>query len=477
MISSTGIGSGLDVNSIVTQLMAIEARPLSLLQQQRSTLNAQVSAFGQFQSLAAALSDRAGALAADTLWQRTTAASSNAPAVAVTAGTGALAGRHTVRVDALASVQTLASSSFAASTSTLSEGTLTIELGTVLGEPTPTGFTPKAGASPVVITIGAGETSLAAVRDKINAAGAGVTASLVTDASGVRLSLRSSSTGAENAFRVTAAETADDGVAATGLSALGWQPTGASPMSRTQTAANAQARIDGIVVTSASNSLAGVLPGLTLDLKAVTTADAELTVEPDRAAVKAAIEGFVGAFNALTSFVREQTKFDEASQAAGTLQGDRVVLGLSSRLRGALNEASTASGTFARLADIGITMQADGTLATDATKLDAGLANLAELKKVLVADGVASGDTGFVRRFRDIADAALASDGSITTRQGGLSTLIDRNEDDQERMERRLEATEARLRVQYQALDANMASLNAISSYLTQQFASLNTNA
>src|SRR5205823_6066563 len=158
-------------------------------------------------------------------------------------GGGAASGSYSVTVQKLATSQTATSTAFASSSSTLSAGTLTIELGTWTGDPE-TGFTAKSGSSPVSITIGAGETSLSAIRDKINAANAGVTASIINDASGARLSIRSTSTGAENAFRLTATESTDDGDASTGLSALGYDATAASPMTRNQKAINAQATIN-----------------------------------------------------------------------------------------------------------------------------------------------------------------------------------------------------------------------------------------
>ena len=175
MISSTGLGSGLDVNAIVTELMRIESRPLSLLQSAKSELNTQVSSFGSLQSRMATLRDRANELTSLTLWGQTVAKSQNESAVRVSTTSGAVAGSYAVHVERLAASQTVASTAFASSASTLNEGTLTIDLGSWDNEPAPDGFTPKAGGSPLVITIGAGETSLAAIRDKINGANAGVT--------------------------------------------------------------------------------------------------------------------------------------------------------------------------------------------------------------------------------------------------------------------------------------------------------------
>lgn len=474
-ITSIGIGSGLDVNSIITQLMKVESQPLTLLQQRKSDLDTQVSAIGQLQSLTGAMRDAAQKLTSVSLWKSTVASSANESAVKVTTDGSTPTGAYSVQVDSLAARQTLASRTFAASTDTLSAGTLTIELGSYTGEPAPTGFTPKAGATPVTVTIGAGETSLESVRDKINAAAAGVTATIVKDASGARLALRSSATGAENGFRISAAETADDGVAADGLSALAFDAAagGTSSMSRTESAANAKAVVNGIAVESASNVLDGVSDGMTLTLLSETVAPVNVDVADDAEGVKTAVGAFVKAFNDLASYVRNQTKYDPDTKKGGPMQGDQTLLGLQSALRGVINQGSTASSQYERLADIGITMQSDGTLSVDDTRLAAAVDNRAELRKLFSADGATSESDGFMTRFTGLGSAELDSGGPLETRSSSLQAMIKRNQDSQDAMQRRLDQTEARLRAQYQALDSAMAKMNGLSSYLTGQLTAL----
>jgi len=469
-ISSTGIGSGLDVNSIVTSLMAVESRPLTLLQQAKTDLNTQLSAFGKLQSLTSTMRDAANALSSVTLWNQTVASSADSASVGVTSASGATVGSYSVNVLNLAAAQTVSSGTFASSTSTLGEGTLTIELGSWSGEPTPTGFTAKSGSSAVSITIGPDDTSLTAIRDKINAAGAGVTATIVTDSSGARLALRSKDTGAENAFRITTADSA--------LSALAYDASdaAASQMTRNQTAVNANATINGIAVTSASNQLDGVADGLTLTLLKPTTSSVDVGVKANDDSVKTAVSTFTTAFNALASYIRDQTKYDATAKTGGTLQGDRTVGSLLSQLRGVINQASGASSTYTRLSDIGIVMQTDGTLSTDSTKLASAISNRTELRKVLATDGTTTAGSGFMDRFRDLGNALLDTDGSLTTRNSGLQTAIANNDKSQSAMQTRLDQTEKRLRAQYQTLDTNMAKLSALSSYLTGQLAALASN-
>ena len=474
-ITSTGIGSGLNVTDILDRLMAVEQRPLTLLQTAGTSLGTKLSNVGKLQGYFATLRDKANVLTSPTLWSGTTATSADTSAVTVATTSNAVAGSHVVNVSRLAVGQTVTSAALPAASSTLGEGTLTIALGSYgAGEPA-SDFTPKADSSAVRISIGAGETSLSAIRDKINSAGAGVTASLVTDASGTRLSLRSKETGAENAFRISVAEAGGGSDAATGLSALGYDASADSaPMARTTTAANAALSVNGIALSSASNTLTNVVDGLTLNLVKPSTGDVAVSVATDTASAKTAITDFVSAFNTLASFIRTQTAYNADSKTAGALQGDQGTLSLQSQLRSVLNEGSSASSAWSRLSDIGLVMKTDGTLETSATKLDNALGNMAELKKLMAGDGSTSAEMGFVRRFKNLADAALGSSGLFESRNSSLQTSIARNSKSQDAMEQKLEKTRARLQAQYAALDTKMASLNNLSTYMTQQITQMN---
>jgi flagellar hook-associated protein 2 len=419
--------------------------------------------------------DKAGSLSSLTLWNQTAARSSDAGAVSVTSAPSAPAGQYAVQVQQLAAQQTVSSRIFTASDTPaqFAAGTLTIELGAWTGTPI-SGFTPKAGASAVTVTLTDDDDTLAEVRDKINAAGAGVVATIVNDASGARLALRSRETGETNGFRVTASETNDDGVAANGLSALAYDALGASQLTLNQRAADAQATINGIAVVSATNTLTNVSDGVSLKLLKTTTSPVEIDVAADSAAVKTAIEDFVKGFNELASFLREQTQYNEGTRTGGALQGDSLAVGLQRQLRAVLNEASTASTTFTRLADIGITMGADGTLSIKTSTLDNALSNMGELRKLLYTDGAGNADSGFMRRFKELGDTLLGAEGAFETRNDSLQTRIERISDRQAQMEARLVTTEKRLRAQYEALDRNMGQLSGLSSYVGQQLQALN---
>jgi flagellar hook-associated protein 2 len=483
-VTSLGIGSNLDLNSIITGLMAAEAQPLTLLQHKASTINTQISAVGRIQSYASAFGDKAEALGSSSLWNRTTSASADASVVTADTSSGtAVPGSYAVAVQQLAQGQTVTSSALASSSSTLSSGTLTIQLGTWSGTPA-TSFADKAGSGPLSITIGPGDTSLSSIRDKINAAGAGVTASIITDSTGSRLSLRSTATGAENGFKITATEDTDDGDPATGLSALGYDPgAGASPLALNQSATNALATVNGIAVSSASNTLANISDGLSLTLQKVSATPVSVTVSVDTASMSKAISDFVTAYNSLNSEIHTDTKYAPGAAPAqgtstvdGPLQGDPSVISFQSQLRGILNTSSTASSMYSRLSDIGITIQPDGSLATDSNKLNAAMAHPDQLKALFSTQGTTAADTGIAVRFSNLTTQALGVDGTLKTRSSGLQDQLSRNSDQQTEMQTHLDQTQARLTKQYQALDTTMAQMNALSSYVSQQVTMMEKN-
>ena len=476
-ITSLGIGSGVDINSMVTQLVALESRPLVQMRSEASALQTQVSSYGQLSGLFSSLQSAANKLTGISLWRQSTASSSDDSAVSVVGGSTAAAGSYSVSVSNLASNQTVASTSaYTSATELVGSGTLTVDIGS--WDQPPMNFVPQVGRSPVSVSITADDT-LQTLRDKINGLGAGVTASIVTDNAGVRLSLRATDSGENNAFRVSVTD--DDGGLpgdGTGLSRFAFDPqNGSTTMQQMVPGENARATVNGIPVESATNELSTVVEGLKLRLRKENFGTADIAVNSDEAGAKAAIQGFVEAYNALSKTITEQTRFDAASKVGGPLQGDSAATSLQRQLRSLLNTASGASSTFPRLSDIGLQMKRDGTLSIDNTKLDAATGNLSELKKAFAnSDAQNSLNDGFARRYANLATQVLGTDGSLTTRTEGLRERIARNGEAQLRVEDRVQRFQARLVAQYTAMDANVSRLNSLSSYVTQQLNALNNN-
>jgi len=460
-ISSAGIGSGLDVNSIVSQLMAIERQPLTALETKATAIQSTVSEYGKIKSAVSTLRDLASKLASSTTWGQTT---SNSSSTAVSATTNnSAAGSYTVEVQALASVQTIATGTAVPATTTPGAGTLHIELGSYgAGQ---TSFTPKAGATAVDIAVAATDT-LADVRDKINAAGAGVTALIMTDASGSRLLIRSNTSGAANAFRTS------------GITSLAFDPSaGVATMAQSQTAADAAATVNGLAVTSPSNTLSNIVDGLTLNLSTLTTGPVTVNVVTDSEALKKTITDFAAAYTALVKLIATDTKYDPTTKKGGILQGDSAATGLQRQMRTLAGAGSGASALFGHLSDAGLELQGDGSMTVNATKLANALGNLAEVKKMFAnSDILDPSKDGFGKRFRVITDAMLGVDGALSSKTDGLGRQLDRNQKDQDALQVRLDGIEKRMRAQYTALDATMALLNSKSSYITQQIAAFNAN-
>ncbi len=472
--TSLGVGSGLDLNTIVTKLVALERQPIGQMQSKANQLQTQVSSFGQINSLMSGVQTAANALTNPLLWSGSTVASSDPSAVSVSASNNVSAGNYAVTVQALASSQQLASASaFSDSGALPGSGTLTLQLGA--WDAGQAHFSPKSGSSAVDITIASTDT-LANVVEKINSAGAGVTASLVTDASGVRLSLRSTATGEANGFRMTAADSDGNNSDGLGLSVMAFDPpNGATAMQLMQGSSDAKATVNGIAVTSTSNAMTGVIEGLTLNLNKVSSTAINLTASADTASVQAAIKTFASAYNAMVSYIGNQTKYDPTSKSGGALQGDSAATNLQARLRSMVGATSGASSTFGRMSDIGLEVQRDGTLTVSQTKLDAATGKLAELKKAFSNSDLGnSANSGFARRYSDLATQALGVDGTISTRTAGLQKLIAKNGEDQTALLTRVDNFQARLVAQYTALDSNVAKLNSLSSYVTQQIANWN---
>lgn len=473
-LSSIGVGSGLDVNSIITQMMSLERVPITQLQTESGKIDARLSAFGRIQSALDGVRSAARTLGDTNTWRAVGAASSDATAIGVTASAGSSPGSYAVKVDALAASQMNAGSAVANAQTAIGVGTLTIDIGRWADDLS--GFTPKTGSTALTITIDPGEDTLEKIRDKINnSADAPVRASIVNDAAGARLVLQSSQTGAENGFRVSVSDADGNHADDSGLSRLAYDPAGGAAVStRTQPARNARATINGLAVEATTNSLANVIDGVSLTLGKVTAGTVDLTVTRDTASMRKSIDGFVSSYNDLVKLVRDQTKYDATSKNAGTLQGDRTAVNLLAQLWRTLGDSSSASSVFARASDIGLSVQTDGTLKVEGSKLDSGFANLAELQNFFTAATDNPSSTGLAQRLRQLADQLLGSDGAMSSRQEGLRKQKTANGLRQEALEDRVAQTEKRLRAQYQALDASMAKLSRLSGFVNQQVTNWN---
>ena len=476
-ISSPGLGSGLDVNSIVQQLVAIERKPIDALAAQKTTLQDKLSSFGLLQSYTVNIQDAAAALAKPALWQQTTATSSDKTTVAASSGTTAVPGNYSVEVTQLAQAQALASKQYAASTDPVGTGTLRIELGgwTAGGAP----FIPQTPPTQVDIPINVGEDSMESVRAKINASNANVSASIVRDSGGAKLIIRSNSTGLQQSMRISAVP-ADPPATPGGptLNDLVFDnPAGSATMTQSLAPKDAAALVNGLPVTSATNTLANVVEGVTLTLSQTTAAGkpVQVAVGVDSESMKKALNDFAKAYTDINKYIVEQTKYDPDKKVASPLQGDRATLTLQSQLRSMIGATGSASTAFTRLSDVGLEIQADGSLKLNESKFSTALGKLPELSKALSFNDTANPNAaGFAVRIKSLTEQMTQSEGPVTTRTQGLRDSISRNDKQTAKLEERVAQVQARLLRQYSALDTSLSKLNGLNSYITQQVTAWN---
>lgn len=477
-ISSPGVGSGLDVGALVSKLMSLEQKPLTTLQARATQVQNEISAFGKISSQLDTLRSVASDLAKPASWGTRTATLSDPKLATATATNAAAAGQYSIEVANLASAHRLASSPYTASTDVVGQGTLTIDVGTWTG----TSFAAKSGSTPISVTIDATNDTLAGVRDAINAkANGAVRASIVTDTGGSRLVITSTATGAGGALRIAAADADLDDTDSAGLSALAYagDTSALAPGAKqVQAAQDALLKVDGLTIRSATNTVTGAIEGVTLNLAGANPGSpATLGVAVDTQAATDLVNRFVTAYNDSVKLFTGYLKIDPVGNADGALQSDAGARSLGASLR-TLATRQLPSGTLTSLSQAGIALQRDGTLAVNATKLakalEGGTTDLATLFTA-TGGGVAEA-RGIAVGFKSALDTALNAGGTLKTRTTNLSDRLKANQRQQDTQQARLEMMQVRLLKQYSALDGQLASMQSISSSLTQGLAALTAN-
>ena len=377
-ISSAGLGSGLDVNSIVTGLMNVEKRPLINVTSQKTSYESKISAYGTLKSALSTFQTSVGGLSSVAKFNAQTVTSANTSAITATSNGSATIGDYAVTVSQLAKSQKLALGGFANTSDVVGTGTLTISFGTftpeVIAPPTPSSFTPNVAKSSINITIDSSNNTLAGVRDAINASNTSVSATIVNDGTSNRLVITSKDTGEVNSLKITVADDDTNSLDASGLSRLAYDPQATvgngKNLSQVQEAKNALLTIDGIDIVKASNTISDAIEGVTLNLLATTATSVSLGVASNKDAVKTSVTSFVDAFNKLDTTLRSLTKYDETGKASGVLLGEAAARTIANQIRAVMTRTIANGNTIDSLNQIGVTFQPDGKLALDSTKLD-----------------------------------------------------------------------------------------------------------
>ncbi len=379
-LSSAGIGSGLNVTSLVSQLMATQQQPLVNLQVKQATYQAQISAYGSLQSTLSTLQTDAQNLSAANLYSAYSTTASASGYFTSSANATASAGSYSLAVTNLAQTNKLASTDYASTTSAIGTGTLTFNFGTYNNGTTPPSFSTNAAQPSQSVTIGAANNSLTGISAAINAANIGVTSSISYDGSGYRLVLTSNNSGAANALQLGVSNAGNPGVGAS-LTDFAYDPTQAAPvgkMTQTVAAKDAAFTLDGMAMTSASNTVTGAIQGVSLTLAQPTpvSSPVTLTVAANTSLIQSAVQSFVTDYNAAQASIKSLTAYNATTKTASILTGDSTVQSVQTQLRAILNTPlSTAGGGLNNLADVGITFNKDGTLALNTATLASVLAD------------------------------------------------------------------------------------------------------
>ena len=463
VVNTLGAGSGIDITSLVNQLVDAQfSAKTRAINTQNQKVSAQISGVSQLKS---SITDfAAGLKSLATGGLLTTAPTTSNPAIvkATALPAAKLTGlATTIEVQQLAQAQSVASAAAASRSAAIGTGTLTLTFGS--GSVGGGSFVPGS-ATPIAIAITAGNDSLDKIAATINAANAGVTASVITDSSGARLALKSK-TGADQAFTLTATED----VGNPGLAALEIVQGKAGAVFGTN-AQDAIVAVDGIPVTRNSNSISDLVAGVKLDLVAAapgTRVALGSTAPTDQ--LRTSVNDLVTAFNSLQSVVKAQT-----NATTGPLANDPTARALQQSLRRfTLTELATptAVGAPRSLAEIGVSTNRDGTLSVNAAQLTAALTNFPDAVEALFFNGSGATGGGVAAAFQVIVDAATntsfglgANESRYTKQQSSLSDALDKANSDKE-------VVRARLTKQFSGSDARVSAYKSTQSLLTNFFA------
>lgn len=457
-ITSPGIGSGLDIQSLVTQLVAFEGQPAAdRLSRREAGFQATLSGLGTFRSAIDAFHSALTPLKDLGEFGGRIATSSDEEIFTVTADSDVTASDYSIEVISLAQGQKLSSGAFGDAESPIGTGTLTFTLN-------------EASFSVEIETLEFA--GLRDVRDAINDAdnNPGVTANIINAEDGARLVLTSTKTGEENTMTVTAS--GGDG----GLTVFDYDPPTTTNLTETQAASDAEILIDGFTRLSATNTVADAVEGLTIELHSADPGnELSLSVELDLDQARTAVEDFVDAYNSLISTMGQLTSYNPETREAGLLQGNSIVSSLSDRLSREFSR--TADGNLSSLRDLGLSISLEGKIEIDTTipgiELDKTLDDVLAESFNDVGTLFADKFDGFAVGFDALLDEYLKSDGLLDVRTDGLNSSIDRINDQRETLDKHLVAVEARYRTQFLALDSLISELNNTSGFLGTQLANL----
>lgn len=440
-ITSTGLGSGLDINSIVTAIVDAEKDPaLASMTSSAAAATAAISAYGVLNSELSAFKDSYSDLSRSSTFSAATSSSSDSGILNATLGIGAQTGSWSFEVEQQAKAQTIVSSSANSYTDSASEvgtGTISFSYGSY---GTDGSFSINPDKAIETLTIDASNNSLGELRDAINEGDYSVSASIIDDGSNYRLVLTNKETGEENAMQLTVVDDDGDNSDATGLSALTYSAD-VKHMDQTSTAQDAKIVMNGIEITRSTNEISSVIEGVTLNVGGETEVGetVSLTITQDTSAVEEQINAFVENYNNTITQMNSLTAYGGESGSDGALNGDSTVRNIQNQMRAVLNTTvSHSGGVVQSFADLGMLTNLDGTLSLDADTLTAAMENdMESIANFFTASGGASDSlidfesksTFTVPGTYDVEVTKLATQGVLTNSAPTMPFTIDSSND------------------------------------------------
>lgn len=454
--SAVGIGSGMDINGIVSQLIQAEGQPAySALTRQETAVNTRLSGLGQLKSALSTFQTAVKALETGDVFKSYQAASSDESIATVSSDSDAVSGNYSIEVMQLAKAQKeITSTEFTGATDVVGNGVLDITV----------------GGNTLSLTIDSSNNTLAGVRDAINnsANNPGVSASIINvDGAGgtvSKLVFSAKNVGVDNGFSITA--TGD-----TNLARLDTATTANYDATAAVAALDSIIKVDGQVATRSSNSLSDVIQGVTLDLKKESVGTQfNIDISLDKEAISGAVTTFVNAYNSLAGVMKKLGASDPGTQSQGALSGDSMLRSAVSQIRQSFsNPVATATSSVNSLASLGVEIDQFGVMSVKSSKLN----NIMETNLNAMIEVFSSSD-GVASRLKGNLDQFLSSDGRIESQTKSLGKQQRRIDDSRDAVKLRLDNMQRVLMKQFIAMDVAVGQYQSTGNYLAQQIAQLN---
>jgi flagellar hook-associated protein 2 len=439
-ISSLGVGTGIDLQSMLKSIIAAESQPVNVANAKISANNAKISLYGTLKSKLDALQTASDTLRFPSKLSAISATSSDSTVVGANAAFNASPGTYALDVTQLASAQKSFTNSYSSGT-TFGTGQLTFTVGGV-------------ATDPIDLT---GPATLQEVGAQINGAKIGVTATVITSGDGSqRMILTGDKSGSGNGFSLTSTATPSAGQALDAFDVL-------TPTLQRSSAQDATMTIDGIAVTASTNNFSTAIEGLTLT--AAKIGQSTVTVKNDPTKITDAAQAFVDSYNAVTTVIKNNSNYNSTTKTAQAFNGDaasRSIVETMGTTRTTVPD-SLSTASFKTLNELGITIQQSGQLSLDKSKLSSAISTSPnEVVKTLNAYGEA---------FSTKVSELQGSNGAVSNRLNNLNATVKRDQDRVAALEARVALVEKRYRAQFTALDKYISAMNTTSTSLAQQLA------